>query len=51
MFKLEKFVKNAFINIYFNDEGYLLKLHKHFGDTIISATDPYIPKVIKDNAN
>uniref|UniRef100_P33539 Probable DNA-directed RNA polymerase n=1 Tax=Agaricus bitorquis TaxID=5343 RepID=RPOP_AGABT len=51
MFKLEKLVKNAFINIYFNDEGYLLKLHKHFVDTIISATDPYLSNGNIENEN
>jgi len=40
MFKLEKLVKNAFIEIYFKDEGYLLKLHKHLVESILSATDP-----------
>ena len=36
---MEKLVKEAFIEIYFNDEGYLLKLHKHFVENILSATD------------
>lgn len=40
LYTLEKLVKEAFINIYFKDEGYLLKLHKHFVDTIISASEP-----------
>lgn len=30
MFKLVKYVKQAFIEIYFKDDGYLSKLHKHF---------------------
>ena len=38
MFTMEKLVKEAFIEIYFNEEGYLLKLHKHFTDNIKSAT-------------
>ena len=41
MLTIEKLVKEAFINIYFKDEGYLLKLHKLFVDAIISVTDPY----------
>lgn len=44
MFKLERLVKEAFIDIYLKDEGYLIKLYKHFVDTIISATDPIEPK-------
>jgi hypothetical protein len=37
MFTMAKLVKQAFIDIYFNDEGYLGKIHKHFVETIISA--------------
>jgi DNA-directed RNA polymerase len=32
MFTMEKLVKEAFINIYFKDQGYLIKLHKLFFD-------------------
>ena len=39
MLSMEKLVKEAFIEIYFNDEGYLLKLHIHFVENILSATD------------
>jgi len=39
MFKLEQLVKEAFINIYFENNSYLLKIHQHFVETIISATD------------
>lgn len=48
MLNRERLVKNAFIDIYFKDDGYLLKLHKHFVDTIISATDPVVFKDYKD---
>ena len=40
LFTLERLVKEAFINIYFEDEGYLMKLHKHLVAEIKSATDP-----------
>lgn len=30
MFLIEDKVKNAFIDIYFKDEGYLIKLHNNF---------------------
>jgi DNA-directed RNA polymerase len=39
MFTLERYVKEAFIEIYFKDEGYLIKLHRHFLEEILSATD------------
>lgn len=45
MFILEKYVKEAFIEIYFKDDGYLSKLHKHFKEEIISATDTFIPEI------
>nr|QWO71463.1 RNA polymerase [Termitomyces sp. T99] len=41
MLVLEKLVKEAFIEIYFKDEGYLNKLHKHFMEEILSATDTF----------
>nr|QWO71467.1 RNA polymerase [Termitomyces sp. K1Aa] len=41
MLLLEKMVKEAFIEIYFKDEGYLNKLHKHFREEILSATDTF----------
>ena len=41
-------VKTAFIDIYFTDEGYLLKIHKHFTQTIKSATESYIPIGLND---
>nr|QWO71472.1 RNA polymerase [Termitomyces sp. T70a] len=41
MLLLEKMVKEAFIEIYFKDEGYLNKLHKHFMEEILSATDTF----------
>ena len=40
MLKLEDLVKKAFINIYFNNRGYLIDIHEHFVTNIISATDP-----------
>jgi hypothetical protein len=53
MFTLEKLVKEVFIEIYFTDEGYLNKLHKHFISEIISATDILIQDensgIIPDN--
>lgn len=39
MFILDRFVKEAFIEIYFNEVGYLNKLHNHFLEDILSATD------------
>jgi len=51
MFNLEKLVKNAFIEIYFKDEGYLLKLHKHLVKSIVSATDPIQIKYQNDKEN
>jgi DNA-directed RNA polymerase len=46
MLTLERLVKEAFIDIYFKNEGYLIKLHEFFLNNIISATDPII-----DNSN
>ena len=37
---MEKLVKEAFIDIYFKDQGYLTKLHTNFVKTIIDSTDP-----------
>jgi len=48
MNKMERLVKSAFIDIYFTDEGYLLKLHKHLTQTIKSATESYSPMVLND---
>jgi len=48
MKKMEKLVKKAFIDIYFDEDGYLLKLHKHFVTTIISATDSYHPVILTE---
>ena len=54
MYTLEKLVKEAFINIYFKDEGYIYKLHKHIFDTIRCATDAIMfenYKIDKENIN
>ena len=40
MLIMEKLVKEAFIDIYFKDQGYLTKLHTNFVKTIIDSTDP-----------
>jgi DNA-directed RNA polymerase len=45
MFTLERLVKEAFIEIYFNNEGYLLKIHHQFVEDILSATDPFIDNI------
>ena len=42
---LEKTVKKAFIDIYFKDEGYLLKTHKNF---IKEIKDKFEIKIIND---
>ena len=49
MLTMEKLVKEAFIDIYFKDEGYLLKLHKHFVESILSATDQIYTKDFDTN--
>lgn len=54
MYTLEKLVKEAFINIYFKDEGYIYKLHKHIFDTIRCSTDAIMfenYKIDKENIN
>ena len=51
MINLKKLVKKAFIDIYFNKEGYLIKTHKYFIENIKSATDPLIEEHTPLNNN
>lgn len=49
MLTKEKLVKETFIDIYFKDEGYLLKLHKHFVESILSETEQICTKDFDTN--